>query len=139
MHHCGARLCRRINSGPVQHSDHMTFFRIEHFNQSTRMPLGLRAARWLWVAVISGCLLASGVVAGHYTLRTGVRGKTAGRWMKTLDLNMPALHPSGSLLRFPESALPAVDVRLIPGEMDLDGYDAVIIPRMKQAVGKDRP
>lgn len=139
MHHCGVRSCRRINSGPIQHQDHMTFFRIEHFNPSTRLPLGLRAARWLWTVVLSCCLLASGLVAGHYVLRTAVRDQTAGRWMKTLDLTMPALHPSGSPLRFPESALPAVDLRLIPGDMDLDGYDAVITPRLKRGIGKDGP
>lgn len=104
------------------------------------MPLGLCTARWLWMIVLSGCLLASGMVAGHYALRARVRGQTAGRWMKTLELTMPALHPSGSPLRFPESALAAVDLRLIPGDMDLDGYDAVITARLKQRViGKDRP
>lgn len=117
----------------------MTFFRIEHSNHSTRMPLGLRAARWLWMVALSGCLLASGMVALHYVLRTGVREQTCGHWMKTLDLTMPALHPSGSPLRFPESAIPAVDLRLIPGDMDLDGYKAVSIQRLKRGIGKDGP
>jgi hypothetical protein len=117
----------------------MTFFRIEHSNPSTHLPLGLRAARRLWIVVLAGCLSASGLVAGHYVLRAGVREQTAGCWMKTLDLTMPALHPSGSPLRFPESALSAVDLRLIPGDMDLDGCDAVIIPRLKRRIGKEGP
>jgi hypothetical protein len=117
----------------------MTFFRIEHSDPSTCLPLGLRAARWLWIVVLSGCLSASGLVAGHYVLRSGAREQAAGRWMKTLDLTMPALHPSGSPLRFPESALPAVDLRLMPGDMDLDGYDIVITPRLKRGIGKDGP
>ena len=47
-------------------------------------------------------------------LRARRQEQSAVRWMRVLDLSSPALWPSGTALRHPETVVPGVDLRHAP-------------------------
>jgi len=78
-------------------------------------PAPCRRARRLMAMAAAATLLFSLAIVADLFCRTPRQTAAAGQWIRALCLSGPALWPSGSPLRHPETVHPGVDLRFAPG------------------------
>jgi hypothetical protein len=99
----------------------------------------MRLARWWLGGLILGCLLVIFLLLGHGVSQTTSRAQTAAAWMHSLDLGMPALWPSGTGLRAPQSITAAVVPRMTVSDMDMEMHALVMGIRLQKPKAQVAP
>lgn len=77
----------------------------------TSVPGTLKKARLLLALLGMLTFLPLGLLSLDYGMRANNQDRESVRWMRQLDLSVPAFWPSGTGLRHPETRIRAVDRR----------------------------
>jgi hypothetical protein len=97
-----------------------------------------RLARWTIVSALLSPLLVVLLMMADGWLRARHDEQIAAAWFERLDLSLPALWPSGTAHRHPETLWPGVDLRLSP-LLPPDPFATTLALPDGQAIGKGRP